>query len=314
MALSGLHYAYAGTGGFTVSEGFAPILINQIQNILKTDLTGTIQVLIPARTLNERLGFIYNTDGSIQTSSYTILPNGGGNVFINNGITIDGLVISAHDFGNLIATPDKVRSVGNFATLYQNFSTYVNGIFGYSSGFSSIFTSSVLNANNGVFNASSFIDLIHGTSTTVGASHTPYTGILQGSLQINGIAGILEYASLQNLFLNRPPSSFGPGGASQGFVAGDIFFFQDGISVTLNVGISSVVQNQALNLHLNQQGFHHIEALNAATNNNGLSTTGTTNIIVEIENPNLVGVTSLNQVNLNNIQETVQVPIVIILT
>ena len=314
MALTGLHYAYAGTGGFTVSEGFAPILINQIQNLLRTDLTGTIQVLIPARTLNERLGFIYNTDGSIQTSSYTTLPDGGGNVFINNGVTVDGIVISAHEFGNLIATPDKVKSVGNFATLYQNFSTYVNGIFGYSSGFSSIFTSSVLNVNDGIFDASSFIDLIHGTSPTVGPSQTPYTGILQGSLQINGIPGILEYASSHNLFSNRPPDLFGPGGASQGFVEGDIFFFQDGISATLNVGLSNVIQNQALNLHLNQQGFQHIEALNAATNNNGLSTTGPTNLIVEIENPNLAGVTSVSQVNLNNIQERMQVPLVIILT
>jgi hypothetical protein len=148
----------------------------------------------------------------------------------------------------------------------------------------------------------------------VGPSQTPYTGILQGSLQINGIPGILEYASSHNLFSNRPPDLFGPGGASQGFVEGDIFFFQDGISATLNVGLSNVIQNQALNLHLNQQGFQHIEALNAATNNNGLSTTGPTNLIVEIENPNLAGVTSVSQVNLNNIQERMQVPLVIILT
>jgi len=306
MALSGLKYAFAGYGGFSVSQGFSPILINQIQNLLYTDVTGTVQVLIPARYMNERLGFVYNTDGTMNHSTYTTTPTGG-NAFIKNGVTIDGFVINAPVFGNLISTPDKVRSVGNFVTLYQDFSTYVNGIFGYSAGFSSLFTNQALNANNGVFDENAFINLIHGSSTNVGPSALPYTGILNGSLQINGIAGMLDYVCSSNLFLNRTPGTT----PSDGFVPGDIFFFGDGISVTLNVGISNINANTALNLYLNRAGYQHISSLNAATNTNLL--TGPTNITVEIENPNLAGVTKLSDVNLNNIQEKVQVPLVIIL-
>ena len=77
------------------------------------------------------------------------------------------------------------------------------------------------------------------------------------------------------------------------------------------MGISNINQNTALNLYLNRAGYQHISTLNAATNTNLL--TGQTNIIVEIENPNLAGVTKLSDVNLNNIQENVQVPLVIIL-
>ena len=231
----GYFYTIVGAGGYKIAQNFADIHLAIRNPILKYDLTNAVQVLYDVRTFNTKIGLLKDPSNlNINYSPYDTS---------NNVFPTDSITISASEFAAAIQ-PSNVVSVGTYSTLYSGFNTYVNTYFNYANSFASLFSNtSVFDANNGVFDASAFYNIIHGqTVDTSGA----YIKDLSGSVTIYGINNLLDFAVKSNVFANRN-SSIGTTASNpdnrhgysvkDGFFAGDLIFVPAGTTITLSVSI-----------------------------------------------------------------------------
>lgn len=238
----GLLYALTGTGGFIMEEGIKTITMLPVNQLNQYDVTNALQIKYNVRTFNEKIGLIKD-ENNINIISTTFNET-------TYSFPINSLTISPNEFTDPLTTANIV-SVGKLNTLYSDFILYVNDYFGYANGFTSIFTlSSQVDANNGVFDASGFIRIINEQILD------PNTGIyvkdLSGSITVSYINDLLNSIIAADPFNNR-----GEGMTQRdGFVAGDLVFVPDGITITLNLNI----ENNAITL--NSLGSQHITQLN----------------------------------------------------
>ena len=227
--LSGFYYVIPGIGGYSIEEQFNTIQINPIQ-ITSYDITNALQVLYDVGEFNIKLGN-YNSN----TSMYE-----------NNNISLN-----AYDFKTHM-TENQVISVGKYSTLYSDFSSYVNGLFGYTNGFSM----SLFSANTDlpmVFNAAEFINIINSQSIDSSGS---YINDLSGEIQINNVSSIIQTAISSNIFNNRDPSMNYT--MNNKFVAGDLIYIPSGTTVKLKVNIQINLPSPDTWL-INEIGMSYIE-------------------------------------------------------
>jgi len=252
--LLGMYYALTGTGGFTIQQGLKTVTMSPINRINQYDVTSSMQVLLPVSLFNAKLG----TYDSVN------------NVWQNENITI-----SNTEFVNNVHTRANVITVGSLSTLYSDFILYVNEYFGYANGFSTIFTlSSQIDVNNGVFDASTFVKLIGGSSLNPRNDSTgQYVSDLSGAINFGYINELLSNVISANPFNNRPTTGKGGAGYTihDGFIAGDLLFVPTGLTITLNMLMNTN------NITLNNLGIAHLTSLNASSNYvNGYFSSNTT--------------------------------------
>ena len=223
--LTGQYYAIQATGGYIIEQNFDTIKIDPVQ-ISKYDVTNAIQILYDVDIFNDKLGK-YNED----TSKYE-----------NNDI-----ILSADEFKKNIIS-EQVISLGKCSTLYSDFSSYVNGIFGYSQGFS---TSIFSNTNNipTTFDTSEFIHMINGKTFINGE----YVYDLLGEIQLTNVSKLIDYVLKNDIFNNRNISE--NISMSDKFLPGDFIFIPGGIKITLKVNTKV---NSAIPFILNMYGENNI--------------------------------------------------------
>lgn len=215
---SGMVYAFYGSGGYTIDQCFNSIKLITESKIYEYDVTNAIQIHYDVRTLNEKLGLFKDANNQYVTySSYDTIRDafttatGANEESVLTAPTLDSITISANEFVNGLAT-QYVMSVGSYSTMYKDFIHYVNTYFGYAGGFGTLFSgASEFNLNNGVFDASSLMNIINPYYTASGENVKPLTG----TITISNINSLLKYAINTNCFNNRSPiadlSSSDPG-------------------------------------------------------------------------------------------------------
>jgi hypothetical protein len=266
----GLYYAFSATGGYQIEQGFKTITMLPVDQINQFDVTDSVQIKFDVRTFNNYIGLQKDSQNQNITST----------TFNENTMRfpIDTLTVNAADFLSNISV-DKIISVGKLSRLYSDFIQYVNNYFGYPNGFTTIFNlSSQISANNGVFDANSFMNII--TESSLNPSTGEYVNALTGSITVNYINQILNFVSFSNPFNNRNQGENNGLNFTikDGFIDGDIVFIPNGITVTLNLDI---IPN---NINLNSLGTAHVTSLISSSNyTNGYFSSTTTNSISNIK-------------------------------
>jgi hypothetical protein len=251
LPYEGVFYAFYGSGGFTMDQCFNTIKLTQPNPLLRYDVTKALQVRFDVRTFNAKLG-LYKDANNIGITSTTFNP-------ITDNFSINEITIGADEFVSGLAK-EQVISVGSYSTMYSDFKQLVNTYFGYAGGFSSLFSqASEFDINNGVFDASAFLNIITPYSKPTGENVKQVTG----SITISDINSLLKYAIDRNIFGNRTPqSSTGTAsdissnytgnsttqeqnlfksnyGMADGFIAGDLIFIPAGTTIKLHLVIDS---------------------------------------------------------------------------
>jgi len=251
LPYEGFFYAFYGSGGFTMDQCFNTIKLTQPNPLLRYDVTKALQVKFDVRTFNAKLG-LYKDANNIGITSTAFNP-------ITDNFPIDEITINSDEFVSGLAK-EQVISVGSYSTMYSDFKQLVNTYFGYAGGFSSLFSqASEFDINNGVFDASAFLNIITPYSKPTGENVKQVTG----SITISDINSLLKYAIDRNIFGNRTPqSSVGNSsdissnytgnsttqeqnlfksnyGMADGFIAGDLIFIPAGTTIKLHLVIDS---------------------------------------------------------------------------
>lgn len=230
---SGLAYVFDTSGGFSVNQSFSQIDLNAYSPIAQYDVTEALQIKFNVRTFNEKIGVIKqdNNGKSIEVLYFDI-----SNELLTydvNGTIRDTVTVNSNDFLNGVKT-NNIVSMGKMSTLYSDFNYAVMEYFGAPYGFSSVFSNaSDFNINNGIFDASAFINLINGI-TFNGTTGSVITD-LSGYFTINNLNEHLRFICGTNVFRNRPPT--GNFGIPDGFMPGDLIYIPNGINIKLSVAI-----------------------------------------------------------------------------
>ena len=230
---SGTIYAFYGSGGFFIDKSFNMIRLAAENQIYTFDSTTAVQVTYDVRKMNSKLGLIKDASNQfILQSRYNPLLD---------EYPTDTITISANEFISEISTAN-ILSLGGLVTIYNDYVNYVNSYFSFPAGFHTLLsTQSNTDTNDGIFDASGFIQLLQPLLTPGGDTFNTTNGIIT----IANINTSLRYAVNTNAFGNRDPNSNSAPYASDpinthnfglgdGFMAGDLIFAPTGISIGLN--------------------------------------------------------------------------------
>jgi hypothetical protein len=209
-------YAFNATGGFTMERGFDDIKLAEQDAPIHVDVTDAIQITMDVATFNAKIDL---------TSFDTV----------TDAFGVDDITISSEDLTAGVTSASQVLSVGKYSTLYSDFQSYVSNYFGFSGGFSSLFTAASEFAIDGdnVFDGDSFIALLTGVAQDASGR---YISDLSGSINIANIAKLLKYSVDGNVFGNRNPEVKN-WGVSDGFVDGDLIWIPEGTTIILKLAI-----------------------------------------------------------------------------
>jgi hypothetical protein len=216
---SGLFYAYEGSGGFILEQGIASTTIFPYNKVNRYDVTNSLQVTFDVRTFNTKIGLLKDAsnDQILSTTYDDDLMN----------FPTDSITISALDFSSAVRVPN-ILSVGFYSTMYSNFQTLVNNYFGVPSNFNALFTtSSTVTINNGVFDASSMVNVMNYSAQNASGE---YIKTMTGEIKIANINALLRYACENNPFGNRSPA---PPTIAGGFKENDLVYVPNGTTITL---------------------------------------------------------------------------------
>jgi hypothetical protein len=305
---TGRVYAFYGSGGFTIDQCFNTVKLIPESQIFQYDVTNSVQVRLDVRTFNEKLGLFKDSKNQyILYSSYDTIRDVFTSATQNNeqnpatSSMLDTITLSADEFVNGLVT-SYVMSVGSYNTMYMDFTNYVNTYFGYAGGFGTLFSgASEFNLNNGVFDASAFVNIINAYYTPSGEQVKPLTG----TVTLTNVNSLLKYAINTNCFNNRSPvtdlSASDPGdteasrypslpssyptnvqvtnassfradwGMADGFVAGDLIFVPAGTRVQLHLVLDTELFTPInnigpANVGFNEDGSIRVGSLTYATN------------------------------------------------
>ena len=279
---SGLLYAFGASGGFVMEQGIDRILL-RVEDLLQAyDVTNAVQIDMDVALFNCKLGLTKNLlNNEVIDSSFN---------YETDEFPIDSITLTTSDFIENI-TLDNIKCLGRLSTLYSEFISYVHSYFGFTGGFASLFSGDEnFNVNNGVFDASAFLDLLHYQAPDGKGS---YIKDLSGSIVISNINKLLRNAVDANVFGNRSPtngtSAVDPMnhanyGVNDGFIEDDFIFVPNGITIKINLNIDSEVFNPLNNIgptnlttHQYSMGQYFTTTINSSLNN--INTTIKLNII-----------------------------------
>jgi hypothetical protein len=225
-------YVFDTSGGFAIDQAFPQINLNTYSPVAQYDVTGALQIRFNVRTLNNKIGIIKDQSN---TEVLEVLYYDISNDYLSdiNGNITDSVTVSTTDFLTGVSTQNIV-SMGNMSTLYSDFNYTVMEYFGAPYGFSTVFSNAdTFNANDGIFDASAFVNLIHGI-TFDGVTGSVISD-LSGYFTVFDLTKHLRFICGTNVFGNRPPT--GNFGVPDGFVPGDLIYIPNGISITLSVAV-----------------------------------------------------------------------------
>ncbi len=214
-AVTGNVYVIPASGGFEMERGFAPITLAEQTAPDVVDVTNAVQIAMSTAFFN----------GLLDLASYNTVDDKFGE---------DEITISAEDLTEQVTLPAQVLSVGAYANLYTDFTTYVQTYFGNTGGFESLFTAASEFDAGDEFGGEAFIALLTGSEPDASGN---YVSDLSGSITISNIASMLKYIVDGNTFGNRDPDGPTDWGVGNGFVAGDLIWVPDGISIALKLAI-----------------------------------------------------------------------------
>lgn len=256
---TGLCYAFDGSGGYTVQQGFNEIMLKTPDLLNKYDVTDSIQLRFSVQTLNKKLGILKDAS-NLNTIQAWFNP-------ITEKLYTDSIKICACDFVDGI-NYQSIVSLGKMGSLYKDFNSTVSTYFGSLGGFMSIFSNAeTFNANSGVFDASAYLQVINSSTFNM---HGSFVSDLSGHVTVSDINNLLDWIVDGNIFNNRDPSRHNYG-IIDGFVAGDLIYIPQGLTISLSVNI----QAESI-LPINNVGPSYLDAIRNRLNwtrNNVVRTT-----------------------------------------
>jgi hypothetical protein len=247
-------YAFYASGGFAMRRDFDSVRLAEQTALSTYDATTAIQVNINASDLNAKLGTYRDAEDNFSDA--------------------DSLVISHTDFKSYLTSASQVISVGKFEKLYSDFEDYVNEYFGWSGGFSSLFTNAdTFTITSGVVGGSDnatkrdlstegFYNLMKTPTTMTAAGAQIFD--MSGSITVANVSKVLRFAVDSNVFNNRTPGDASTDvanadtslpdrnthnyGVGDGFRAGDLIFITTGAAVKLKLCIDAELYNPTNNV------------------------------------------------------------------
>lgn len=220
-AIIGKSYAYDASGGYSLLQSFPEIAVSE-----DFFVANALQIRLGVDIFNQKIGITKDASNvNVLEFNYDVE---------NDRYLTDQIEIPASELIKLVGV-DNIISMGSLSTLYSDFNYTVLEYFGAPYGFSSFFSGEEhYNINNGVFDASALIHIINGNTFNFAGS---YVSDLSGSITVHRLTDNIKRACSNNPFRNRPPDknlTFG-----DGFIAGDLIYITEGISITLTVDIEA---------------------------------------------------------------------------
>ncbi|MFY7731336.1 MAG: hypothetical protein ACOVRN_17585 [Flavobacterium sp.] len=217
----GRSFVIDASGGFSIQQSFPEIPVATeffVQNAL--------QIRIGVDNLNKKLGITKDpANENVLEFNHDVS---------NNKYNTDTISITAAELLSIVKT-DNILSMGSLSTLYSDFNYTVLEYFGAPYGFSSLFSGEEhYNINNGVFDASALVHIINGGTFNFAGS---YVSDLSGSITIQNLTEVINNVCDRNPFNNRPVEDERT--YADGFIANDLIYATDGISITLSVDIEA---------------------------------------------------------------------------
>lgn len=221
----GVSYAYNAFGGFKVEQGF-PLYRPTNDGFRPYNLEDAIQVKYSVRDLNYKVGVVLN---HLEAVPAQVSYHDNGQTYTDQGtnLLIDDVLDITNDEFIYGMNTTRIVSMGKMATLYTDFLNTINAYFGSPI----ILNNNIFTINNGVFDASAFIHLINGGNFNINGS---YVTDFSGSIHVYDVNSKIRSALKRNLFNNRIDGNHT---IKDGFVAGDVIYVPDGITVTLKLDI-----------------------------------------------------------------------------
>ena len=271
--VAGAQYVFEATGGYWNAQTFADITVEKQTKITTFDVTGAVEVLLPASYFNNVIGVntLYNGTSGKGWNDASMC------------FMVDSVTMPALDFKAQCSVANIV-SVGKLASLYSDFSKYVLTYFNITSsatggaaagasetGFATLFSGDYnFNPNGGMFTTTDFYNLINAADTHLSPVDGSFNSGLGGSIQIDNITSLLRNAVSSNPFSNNRPLDSSSNGVSAGFLPKDLIFIgSSGISITLQL----VLENEAFPLPLNNVGAPRFVDASRVDVSNATSTT-----------------------------------------
>lgn len=221
LPIQGLSYTFDASGGFSMQQTLPEILL-----LTEMYVQDALQIRMSVETFNKKISItkdrnnqqvlegIYNTE--------------------NDSFIADTVSINADEIVNVITT-NNIISMGSLSTLYSDFNYTVLEYFGVPDGSSKVFSGEQnYNLNNGVFDASALIHILSGKTFNFTGS---YVSDLSGVASVSNLTEYIKNACFRNPFSNRPPELYHT--YKDGFIAGDLIYIKEGISITLSVDVEA---------------------------------------------------------------------------
>jgi hypothetical protein len=202
LSYTDLQYAFLASGNFFTEQGINSVLMTPIPEIFQYNVSTALQVSFDVKYFNTKLG-LYKDASNERIILSSLDPS-------NLLFPTDSITIPAIDFVAGLQSKNQILSIGALSTIYTNFNQFINEYFANSFGFNTIFgLSGRANYNNGVFDASALINIIH-AKTYNNRTHE-YIKDLSGSIIIQNINNLINYAVYRNTFHNRSFDTDGSG-------------------------------------------------------------------------------------------------------
>jgi len=250
---TGVAYVLDSIGGFSIDQSFPQIQLSNNIPISQYNVSEALQIKYNVRTMNEKIGVIKDENNANVLQVIFYDPENQ-NLIDDYGNIKDSVTVSSFDFLHGLGN-SNIISMGKMSTLYNDFNYTVMQYFGAPAGFSSVFQNvGQFSANQGIFDASAFIQLINSITFDgiTGSSISP----LSGYFTVNNLNSHLRFICGSNVFGNRSPNGYNGNNYTpyNGFMPGDLIYIPNGISITLTVGIEpelyTPISNKGpLNLH-----------------------------------------------------------------
>lgn len=276
----GDNYAIDSSGGFSIQQSLPEIQLQDTSIARQFDVTEALQIKYSVRRINTKIGV--TKDENNENTLFTEFD------LSNDMLITDEVTITAADILDYL-TSDRIISMGKLSTLYEDFNYTVLEYFGAPYGFSTLFAGEQhYNINNGVFDKQALIQLFNKFDFNINGT---IVSDLTGYFKINNITESLRFASGTNIFDNRPAEN--NTGPSDGFIAGDLIYIPNGISITLTVDIE-------------QEPYDPI-------NNVGPTNLSSIDHLINYSEPQ-ANIRKQTTSSITNITQTYSVPILVVLT
>jgi len=236
-----------GSGGFTIQQNLQDVSLNEQTPLSVYDISSAIQIRLGVRSLNSAIGI--EKDDANQTVVQTTY-DASSELFSPNDLSYNTTTLLES------ITQESILTIGKMSTLYSDFNYTVEKYFGLPTGFSDLFAEEhARTLNNGVFDISGLYTIMNGNNFNIEGS---YVSDLSGAFYIQNMSEKFRYMVDTDIFNNRSASGYG---VADGFIANDLIYLANGITVTLRVDIE-----EELYFPKNNVGPANLQAIDSSIN------------------------------------------------